>query len=313
MAVPAVKSERLLQIYSRLVRGDVLSKKALVEMFHVTGRSVQRDIESLRSFFAEEGLEQQLIYDREQKGYRLYRKPVELLSAQEALVVCKILLESRSMTREEMFPILEKLLAGCTPEPDRRAVADRLANEKFHYIPPHHGSDLLEMLWAIGQAVRQRRCVEVSYLPLAAERPLHSVLEPVSVMFSEYYFYMVAFPSSKEEEQFPRLYRIDRVQELRPLEQQFEPHCRSRMEERAFRQRVQFNDSGQLQKVRFRYTGLSVEAVLDRLPSARLLEQDDRGCLIEAQVYGNGIESWLRSQGSLVEVLAPRELVQAMR
>lgn len=52
----AVKAERLLQIYSRLVGGDILSKVELAQQFHVTERSIQRDMEALRCFFAEQKL-----------------------------------------------------------------------------------------------------------------------------------------------------------------------------------------------------------------------------------------------------------------
>ena len=64
----AIKSERLLQIYSQLVSGDALSKKELAQRFCVTERSIQRDMESLRCFFAEQGLRQDILYDRQKKG-----------------------------------------------------------------------------------------------------------------------------------------------------------------------------------------------------------------------------------------------------
>ena len=48
------KSDRLLQIYSRLVNGEVLSKKEMADKFHITERSVQRDVEALRCFFQEQ-------------------------------------------------------------------------------------------------------------------------------------------------------------------------------------------------------------------------------------------------------------------
>lgn len=49
------KSDRLLQIYSRLVNGEVLSKKEMADKFHITERSVQRDVEALRCFFSGTG------------------------------------------------------------------------------------------------------------------------------------------------------------------------------------------------------------------------------------------------------------------
>ena len=46
----AAKSERLLQIYAKLANGEILKKKELAQHFHVTERSIQRDIEALRCF-----------------------------------------------------------------------------------------------------------------------------------------------------------------------------------------------------------------------------------------------------------------------
>lgn len=51
----ALKIDRVLKIYSQLVNGDVLRKKELAQQFHVTERSIQRDIESLRYFFCGAG------------------------------------------------------------------------------------------------------------------------------------------------------------------------------------------------------------------------------------------------------------------
>ena len=48
----ALKTERVLEIYSRLVNGDIVRKKDMAQQFHVTERSVQRDVESLRCFFS---------------------------------------------------------------------------------------------------------------------------------------------------------------------------------------------------------------------------------------------------------------------
>ena len=66
---------------------------------------------------------------------------------------------------------------------------------------------------------------------------------------------------------------------------------------------MQFMYGGKLQKIRFRYTGPDVDAVLDRLPTAQILDEDDGAYIISAEVFGTGINMWLRSQGDYVEVL----------
>ena len=52
--------------------------------------------------------------------------------------------------------------------------------------------------------------------------------------------------------------------------------------------------------MRFRYSGESVEAVLDRLPTARVLGEEEGIYLVEAEVFGKGIDMWVWSQGELI-------------
>lgn len=60
---------------------------------------------------------------------------------------------------------------------------------------------------------------------------------------------------------------------------------------------------GPLRRVTFTYSGPSVEAVLDRLPTAQILEEKDGVYTITAEAYGIGIDMWLGSQGDKVKIL----------
>ena len=301
----ALKSERLLQIYSRLADGEVLRKKELAQRFHVTERSIQRDMEALRIFCAGQGLRQEIVYDRAKGGYRLENPTASFLTNSEIFAVCKILLESRSMRRDEMLPILDKLVACCVPERSRRAVTDLLSNEKYHYIEPHHGKPILPGLWKLGLAVREHRVLEITYERMKEPKLVRRRVLPVGILFSEYYFYLTAFLEDKSafenpEDLFPTIYRIDRIRGFQVLEERFQVPYKDRFQEGEFRKRVQFMYGGRLQRIRFRYTGLSIEAVLDRLPTAEIVERDEQGWTVEAEVFGKGIEMWLRSQGEYV-------------
>lgn len=61
--------------------------------------------------------------------------------------------------------------------------------------------------------------------------------------------------------------------------------------------------AGELRRVTFDYSGATVEAVLDRFPTAKILSEEDGVCRITAEVYGNGIDMWLRSQESVVKIV----------
>ena len=58
-----------------------------------------------------------------------------------------------------------------------------------------------------------------------------------------------------------------------------------------------------VEDVNMSYKGTSVEAVLDRLPTAKILDEKDGIYTISAEVFGKGIDMWLRSQGDMVEVI----------
>lgn len=304
-----VKSARLLAIYSELVSGQLLQKKELAQRFHVTERSIQRDMESLRCFFADQGLRQDIIYDRTAKGYLLEAPGLPMLSNSEILAVCKILLESRSMRRDEMLPILDKLIDCCVPERSKQAVSALLANEKHHYIQPTHNQPILKGLWEIGQAIQNHQVMEITYERMKDPKLVKRLIEPVGIMFSEYYFYLTAFlrdvdraaEFENKDDLFPTIYRIDRIRDFSVLDQRFHVPYQGRFEEGEFRKRIQFMYGGKLEKIRFCYTGPSVEAVLDRLPTAQILEERDGAYIIQAEVFGKGIEMWLRSQGDYVK------------
>ena len=304
------KVERIINLYNRLVEGEVLNKADEATRFEVNERSIQRDLEDIRAYFANDPeSNRELIYDRTQKGYVLVQNQKKSLTNSEILTVCKILLESRSLTKEEMYPIIDKLLQCCVPYGNYKKVSDLIGNEKFHYLEPHHGKKFVDTMWDIGSAVNEHRLMRIRYQKLKEPDKVMRMIQPVGIMFSEYYFYLCAYMSASEEtpdvpkRPFPTIYRLDRIAEYEILDEHFHVPYAERFEEGEFRKRIQFMFGGELRKIKFLYKGLSIEAVLDRFPTAEILSHDEKGWLIKAEVYGDGVDIWLRGQGDIIEVI----------
>lgn len=210
-----------------------------------------------------------------------------------------------------MLPILDKLASCCVPTEQRHAVAELLANEKHLYIEPHHGKRLLNGLWELGDAIQRHLVTEITYEKLKGGEAIQRVIEPVGLMFSEYYFYLVAFIRNIDrkaefenpDDLFPTIYRVDRIQSFHVTDEHFQVPYLERFQEGEFRKRVQFMYGGKLQKIRFKYTGPSIEAVLDRLPTAEIEQETADGWIVKAEVFGKGIDMWLRSQGEYITLL----------
>lgn len=64
---------------------------------------------------------------------------------------------------------------------------------------------------------------------------------------------------------------------------------------------------GKLERVRFKYIGPDVDSILDRLPTAVIESEEDGSYIIRAEVFGKGINMWLRSQGDSIILLNNKE------
>lgn len=311
----ADKSSRLLKIYSKLVKGCIVNKSEEAANFNVDERTIQRDIAAIKDYMGTDmtnnGVINSIIYDKDAGGYRIESSYQGTLSNSETLAVCKILLDSRAFPKDVMQEILDKLISCCVPKENRQPVKELIGNEEHHYIELRHKTNFLDTLWYLGQAIRSCRYVELEYRRTKDKAIVKRKVKPVGIMFSEYYFYITAFIDDKEvcenfdviNDAFPTIYRVDRIVSYRVLEDRFKMPYKNRFEEGEFRKRIQFMYGGKLNRICFEYTGSDVDAILDRLPTAKIESEKDGKYIIRAEVFGKGIDMWLRSQGENVRVI----------
>lgn len=306
------KYYRVLKIYGKLMSGEIVNKSEEARAFGVTERTFQRDIEDLRCFFADDadgGVRKELVYSRELNGYYLVNRDTSMLNGSEAIALCKILLESRAFTKEEMAPIINKLLNCCVHPKSRKEAADCVLNDLDCYIEPGHRRNFIGCISDISKAVGERKYMKIRYLRQDGAET-ERVIKPVGIMFSEFYFYLSAFAESRSGAQFGggdiflSAYRIDRIQQFEVLDRNFDIPYKDRFDEKEFRKRVPFMCGGKLRSIKFLYRGNDVEEVLDRFPASKIVGRTDEGIVIIAEVFGDGCDMWVRSQGKAVEVLS---------
>lgn len=306
------KMIRMLSLFERLTKGESIRKAEEAARFGVDAKSIQRDIEDLRVYFQETWASPAVLYySREERGYRLDRQFQTKLTAPEILVIGKVLLESRCLAQKEMVDLLGKLTNVCEPDTGKQ-IADILRNEQFHYFPVRQGEKLIPKIWNLSRAVREYYLVEILYRKERKAQPVKRTIEPLGVIYSEYYFYLVANIHGQDYP-FPAVYRIDRIEQLNLLQERFKPVYSKRFEEGEFRKRIQFMKPGPLQTIRFRFWGPSPEAALDRFPNGKIVNRTKDAVTIEAEVYGEGVVMWLLSQAEFLEVLQPKSLRDKMQ
>lgn len=303
------KTQRVLSIYTRFTEGAVIKKAEESLRYGVAQRTIQRDISDIQCFLRDQSNKtskrQDIVFDRDIGGYRLETRDADRLEAKEVLAVCKVLLESRSLVKEEMVPIIRKILCSCNIREDQKLVKGAIANEMEHYVELQHHKKLLDTLWVLEKAVKEQRYMEIHYRKLKGRQEVIRKIRPVGIMFSEFYYYLTAFIEDIDKEEMfrdpdnisPTIYRIDRLESMQIMEEHFHVPYSGRFEEGEFRKRVQFMYGGRLKKIQFTYRGYSLEAVLDRLPTAKIVKKGEAGTVIEAEVFGDGVDRWIKSQG----------------
>ena len=297
------KGYRLLNIYKRLNKGELIKKEELANDFNVSLKTIQRDIEELRCFIVENEFSESediIKYDKSRNGYYLVELQREWLTNEEALAMCKILLESRAFNKKEISSLIEKLIAQISPG-DRDVAKNIINNEYRNYVPLKHEKELFSAIWTLSECITNQNKITFTYTRQDKKKKEKNV-KPVAIMFSEFYFYLIAF-SVDPETNVPVVFRIDRIENLKVSKEKFTVPYKDKFKDGEFRKRIQFMYMGELKKVKFEYSGV-LEAIQDKLPTLKILEDYKNGTyLMSAECYGDGINMWLGAQGDKVKII----------
>lgn len=170
MTADTLKTTRVLELYQDFLSGKLINKQQAAEQYHVNVRSIQRDIDSIRDFLSEqcakEGIVRKIEYDKKENGYRLVTQEIEQLSKGEVLALCKILLESRAFTKEQVKKQLQIILNLCVSQKEKSDIEWFISNELFHYHDPAHATVDPDNLWMVAQAIRNQSVLEIEYQKL---------------------------------------------------------------------------------------------------------------------------------------------------
>lgn len=312
------KAGILLYIYNRLIEGKIVKTKEIVDKFEISERTFYRYIKDIKKFIEktdEDLVEEELISDRSKGGYILKGKHEKNLNEKEVLAISKVLLESRGFVKSEIKEMLDKLLENCITS-DKDNIKRIIGNELVNYVSPQHDKELLDKLWKISNAIKEQKILDIEYYKMGANGKLQKEVSkrtvyPQGLLFSEYYFYLIAFMEGKSYE-YPTIYRVDRIKDLTNTNKKYKVDYSKRFQDGEFRKLIHFMQTGKLERVKFRFTGTSIEAVLDRLPNAKVVQEKSGEYIVEAKSFGKGIKMWLLSQGDSVEVIGSDKFREEM-
>ena len=303
------KNERMLEIFFRALRGESISVKKFAEEYKVSTKSISRDINRIQEFLSEHREMMQnaeLTYSYKNRAYLLNSD--EFLKNKELFALVKVILGSRCFSKEEVLTLIAKLKRFTTIH-DKQQLENLIRKEVYHYHEVKSDcKSVIENLWKLIQAIEEKRTITITYYKMNREEVKRKI-KPTAILFSEYYFYLIAYMADDAEYK-AKYFRVDRISAMMEHRENFQLDRKYDFDEGDLREKNQFMFPGENIKIRFAFSGLSVQAILDRLPTAKIVEKNGNTSIIEAEVnHGRGIIMYLLSQGSWVKVLSPQSLI----
>lgn len=306
------KQYRILEIFFRGLRGEDIYVQKLAFEYGISTKSVSRSINDLKAFLADNRElvgNTELQYSHKDKCYRLFMD--DFLNSKELFALVEVMIGARAFSRDELLQLTSKLKRFTTPH-DSKRLGELIRKELYHYPEVKHDcASVEETLWQIITCIADKKEISIDYYKMDRSFVTHRLV-PASVMFTDYYFYLIAFGVNAPEK--PIYFRIDRIKNIIEHRKNADFSKTPEFDEGLLRKRSLFMWPGPLRNIRFEFSGPSVQAVLDKLPTAKIIERlGGNKYLVEAETYGDGIKMWLLSQGSWVKVISPAEFVDEMK
>ncbi|HFH9926164.1 TPA: helix-turn-helix transcriptional regulator [Streptococcus suis] len=300
--------ERLLTIFLRLQSGAHLSKLQLADEFGVSEKTIQRDFSLLGHYLESQPIvAAELAYDA--KYHTRYLKGKSLFNKKDILVISKILLENRSLNKDENKSLIDSLFALVSKE-EQKEIYQIIASELLNYAPLSDTQNRIDKIWEWSEMIRKELVLDIRYQSPYNSEKQHRIL-PVSLYYDVHYFYVVAFNLTFESYMTLKLDRILDWKVSTEKKPQISYGKKFRDGEVRNKRVDSFMGRELTIRIQFAY---DPTIVTDQFPTARIIERTPDGVIVEFISQDTpGLKRWLLSQADALTVLSPQSLVNDMQ
>lgn len=305
---------RILDLYNLINKENQFNKAAFIKSSGASERTVRRDIKCLNDYFKRNyedkgfvGVCREISYCRKDNLYKVNLRGDYDFSESDIYAFAKVIIQSRAFTRKE----IKRMLNILSSQVKEKSVLKEIINkEELYYVEPQHKKDIIDLLWIMRKSIERGKQVEFDYKRADGRQKRH-VVNPIAIVFNEYYFYLIS-EIEKGSSKIEIPFRVDRIENYKETNKN-STYPYGRFEEEKYRKKVQFMYTGDFKTIEFEFFGDSIEAVLDRLPTAQIIEETDKGYKVRAEVYGEGVKRWILSQKEFLKVTKPKDYVDEIK
>lgn len=293
-----MKIDRLLSIITYLLNRDIVSGKYLAEKFQVSERTIQRDVETINlagipitSIRGSNG------------GYKIldtYRLSKQTSTEKDLESIALALRSLNSAIEDEMVSnTLEKVKSITTSKNSPSVTVD--------FGVAKENKKVVEYIKIIENAILNKLRIEFSYKNAENYATVRTV-EPLSLKFKWYSWYMVAYCTEKSQY---RIFKLMRMEELKALDVHF---TKTHENNPNLFDDLMSKDSRKSIHIVFRCNKSISAAVSEYMPGVKFTEMTEDIYRGELNVFENE-RMWfafLLSFGEDIEIIEPEHLRQRL-
>ncbi len=211
------KSDRILNLYLRLLRGEVINKQNYAMTEEVTLRTFERDIQTLRNCLSDAFSYEQVLYDSTKGGYCLQsqEKPCGL-SLIEGFFLLHALQYHGALREDEAAGLRASVLAQLPGS--EQAILCGLLPDMSQYRSPTHNQAIMKMVQDLLLMILKKRKIKIQCSGPGREEEL-TVL-PLEITCEGQSFFLIA-ANALEDEGPCLLLDISTIRAFIPLQEYF--------------------------------------------------------------------------------------------
>ena len=183
------KITRILILYNNLINGKHINKSEFSWENGINERTFDRDIEDVRLFLSEIYSSREVLFDRETNSYFLSGDKPAFLDRTEALIIAKVLFESRVFRNDEMYGLYNSLL-GIVTQKDAVVIGSYLKDDICRYESKTNTA-LLKIVGDLYNSIKSGMDIEIR---ICSDKDVHKVIKvsPLEISIEDSNIYLVA-------------------------------------------------------------------------------------------------------------------------
>lgn len=259
------KAFRLLDMYERLMKGEILNKLDLAHSYSVSEKTIQRDISDLRSYFAETRInkdENMIFYDKKRNGYHMINDSSLYLNHAEIISLCKLVLYTQAFSQSESDALIRKLIA-MSASSSRREIEALLYSELQQYRYTMTADHRMDKIKDISEAIQNHHTLEITYCQNRIFRKEH--IRPHQLYFYDGQFLLF---SSADQEEGEFLYYLDWIVEIKEIKEE------NRQSRTAYEKQTETVVHG-IRRFTMQCQKNELDQILKRYPTAKIIQQGE--------------------------------------